>query len=82
MQSNGSGVVAARFRLHLRCEQCVTECKRILDVPRADDAPTDIEELLESAFLRRQNFICGVCESPIGVIAAVAKLRVPDLAQT
>lgn len=84
MSANGSFIahtIAARFRLHLRCEQCVTECKRILDVPLADDAPTDIEDLLESAFLQRQSFVCSVCECPIGVIAAVAKLRIPDPAQ-
>ncbi|WP_428031525.1 hypothetical protein [Ancylobacter sp.] len=52
----------------------------ILDVPAVDDAPTDIDDLLESAFLQRQRFVCASCDMPIGLIAGVAKLKIPEVA--
>lgn len=72
-------VLAARFRLHLRCEHCVAESKMVLDVPEADEAPTDIEALLDSAFLQRQKFVCPKCDNPIGLIAGVLQLKVPEI---
>lgn len=50
----------------------------VLDVPDVDEAPTDIEALLESAFLQRQQFVCPKCDNPIGQIAGIAQLRVPE----
>lgn len=70
--------LAARFRLRLRCESCVRESQVVLDVPAVEDAPTDIDELLESAFLERQRFMCPECEGLIGSIASIAKLRLPE----
>ncbi|MCS0497897.1 hypothetical protein NVS89_22660 [Ancylobacter sp. MQZ15Z-1] len=70
--------LAARFRLDLRCEHCVAESQFFVDVPRVDDAPTGIDELLESAFLERQRFVCSSCANPIGLIAGVVQLRLPE----
>ena len=72
--------IAARFRLHLRCEHCLLESRMVLEVPAVEDAPTDIDELLESAFLGRQSFMCAGCDTSIGIIAGVAQLRLPERA--
>lgn len=70
--------IRARFRIHVRCENCTKEASSILDVPNVEDAPGDIEELLDSAFLAQQRFVCRGCETPIGIIAGIAKLRIPE----
>lgn len=72
--------IRARFRVHVRCEHCTKDTTKILDVPDEDDAPSDIEELLESAFLMNQSFVCRGCDAPIGVIASIAQVRIPELA--
>lgn len=71
-------MVAARFKLHLQCENCRRNTARVLNVPAADDAPRDIDELLESAFLQAQRFTCAQCESAIGTIVGINRL---DLAE-
>lgn len=71
--------IRARFRLHLRCDNCIKESIRTLDVPEADDAPCDIDELLDSAFLQSQRFSCDACETPIALIAGIRQIRLREL---
>ena len=73
MSENGEGI-AARFKLHIRCENCVHDTARVLEVPDAEDAPTSIDDLLESAYLARQRFVCIHCDNPIGLIASIMQL--------
>lgn len=73
MNEIGEGI-AARFKLHIRCENCVHDTARVLDIPVDDDAPTTIDELLESAFLARQRFVCIHCDNPIGLIASIKQV--------
>lgn len=63
--------VRAAFTLRLRCHHCLRITCRELISPDLDDAPTDIDELLESAWLRRQTFACGQCDNPIATIVSV-----------
>lgn len=73
-------MIAARFKLHLQCENCRRNSAHTLDVPDADDAPRDIEELLESAFLQAQVFFCTICESAIGTIVGVNRVELQESA--
>lgn len=66
---------AASFELHLRCANCRKDAIRRLDVPAVDDAPSTIDELMESAFLAAQRFTCAKCESPTGTIIGVNKMK-------
>lgn len=63
--------IAARFKLHYRCLNCERNICRHLDVPDADEAPRDVDELLDSAFLQNQRYFCDGCESFIGTLIAV-----------
>lgn len=69
-------MVAARFKLHLQCENCRRNSAVLLDVPEDDDAPRDVDELMDSVFLQAQRFECAVCESFIGTIVGVNQLAV------
>lgn len=60
-----------KFKLHLRCANCRRDTTRLLVVPCIDDAPRDIDELMDSAYLRDQRFSCTSCEGRIGTIVAV-----------
>lgn len=71
-------MIAARFELHLRCENCRRNSTQMLDVPEAEDAPSDVEELLESAFLQSQVFFCTICESAIGTIVGVNRVELEE----
>lgn len=73
-------MLAARFKLHLQCENCRRNSAHVLDVPEADEAPRDIDELLESAFLQAQVFLCTVCESAIGTIVGVNRVELEESA--
>ncbi len=63
--------IAARFKLHLRCENCLKDSVQIFDVPDVVDAPTNVSELLESGALEHQPFACKECESAIGMLVGV-----------
>jgi hypothetical protein len=41
----------APFTLHIRCDNCLRESRRVIEIPLADEVPRDAEELIESAFL-------------------------------
>ncbi|MBX4944613.1 hypothetical protein [Rhizobium binae] len=67
--------VLREFELQIRCENCMRETTRVLSVPRIDDAPGDVEELLESGFLRSLRFSCVRCESAIGLLVGASLRR-------
>jgi hypothetical protein len=54
------------FSLFIRCESCLRESIKVIEVPPGDDSPADEDELLESGFLSNLAFKCSQCESPIG----------------
>ncbi len=68
--------VRARFLMRLRCHNCHHTTKREIETPDLDDAPCDVPELLESAWLRRQSFECDQCENPIATLVSVQQLAV------
>lgn len=63
--------VRAAFTLRLRCHHCLKITCRPLLSPDLEDAPSDINELLESAWLQRQTFACAQCENPIATLVSV-----------
>jgi hypothetical protein len=63
------------FKVYVRCHNCQKDYGNLLVPPDADDAPCDIDELLESNFLREQHFQCRECESPIGTVTGVKLLE-------
>ena len=71
--------VIARFKLMLRCHNCERNIACVLDVPDADEAPRDIDELMESSLLQSQRFQCQECESSIGTIIAIKQWREREL---
>lgn len=64
---------AAKFKLHLYCENCCKEHYHTLVVPFADDSPRDVEDLMESAVLQHLGIVCRVCDYPIGQIMAITQ---------
>jgi hypothetical protein len=60
------------FSLHIRCENCLRETTRILDVPPGDDSPLSADELIESGFLRNMTFACAHCDSAIGQLFGIS----------
>lgn len=63
--------IRARFTMRLRCHNCHHMTKRVIESPDLEDAPANVEELLESAWLQRQNFGCSECENTIATLIAV-----------
>lgn len=63
--------VRAVFTMRLRCHHCLQITCRELMSPDVEDAPSDVEELLESAWLRRQSFACGQCDNPIATLVSI-----------
>lgn len=66
--------VRARFRVNVLCANCQRTNVHDLAVPDAEDAPDDIDSLVESAFLQRRRFVCPKCESSIGLVAAIRQM--------
>lgn len=66
--------MSTAFKVYIHCANCEKTYGSLLDPPDAEDAPQDIDELLDSNFLRGQNFVCDECESAIGVITGVKEL--------
>lgn len=67
--------LAAQFRVFQKCENCRRRSSSLLDVPDVEDAPTTVDELVESALLARQPFLCEVCESTIAIIVGINKVE-------
>lgn len=69
MSVESCGVV--QFKLYLRCTNCRKDSAHMLAVPQVDDAPSDVDELVDSSILRTQCFLCDRCDSPIATLVAV-----------
>ncbi len=70
------------FKVYVRCLNCQKDYGTTLQPPEADDAPADIDELLESNYLTNQRFKCSDCESPIATVTGVKELRDGALVRT
>ncbi|OCJ05285.1 hypothetical protein A6U87_14875 [Rhizobium sp. AC44/96] len=57
---------ARQFTLHIRCDNCLRESERVVEMPIGDDVPRDADELIESVFLERLPFRCHPCGGVIG----------------
>ncbi|MCE4223438.1 hypothetical protein HCU64_06715 [Methylobacterium sp. C25] len=73
--------IRAAFTLRLRCHHCLKITCRELISPDVEDAPSDIDELLGSAWLSRQTFACGECENPIATLVSIQKDEPPLVIQ-
>ncbi|RVL61042.1 hypothetical protein [Sinorhizobium meliloti] len=62
------------FTLHIRCDNCLRESSRTVEVPAVDDAPCDVDELMESGFLGALRFNC-VCAGVVGQIIGISQER-------
>jgi hypothetical protein len=71
-----SPLIVARFRLHLRCQNCRGIAAHILDVPDGEDAPRDVEELATSQILGQVKFSCEKCEGNIGIVINADPIRI------
>lgn len=60
------------LRLHIRCENCLRESSRVLDVPDGIEVPSDPQELAEEGYLDNVPFFCAHCESTIGKLFAIS----------
>ncbi len=67
------------FNLHLRCSNCLRESERRIDVPAVDDAPEDIDELIESGLLGEMRFHCMDCQCLVGNIIGIGQEKNYDL---
>lgn len=65
----------ASFKLFIRCCDCLAVSSKRLDVPDFDDAPTSVDELVESAFLADVRFGCQRCDSSIGEIVGINQME-------
>lgn len=62
---------AVPFTLHIRCENCMRDSMKVVDVPIGDDAPRDADDLTESVYLRTIPFRCRPCGSVIGRLVGI-----------
>ncbi len=62
------------FTLHIRCDNCMRESAQSVEVPPVDDAPCDVDELVESGFISTLRFNC-VCSGLVGQIIGVSQER-------
>ena len=70
------------FKVYVRCANCRRDYGCRLEPPDVEGAPADIDELLESNFLRDQRFKCRDCECPIGTVTGVKELRNDEVVRT
>lgn len=77
MRTYGAALRAS-FRLGIVCPNCRAHSERRLDVPDVEDAPSDVQELLDSAFLQQQRFACQHCEGMVGVVRLVEQWKQPQ----
>lgn len=59
------------FTLFLRCENCLRDSSKVVEVPPGDDSPTSADELLESGFLANVTFSCGPCGATIAQLVGI-----------
>jgi hypothetical protein len=75
MSIQESSFFKASFHLHLRCHNCRKITGHMLAVPDVDDAPNDVEELMESQLLKQIPFRCAKCENTIASVVAIKPSR-------
>lgn len=63
--------VLARFRISFVCENCTGRGSLDHEVPCGDDAPTSVDELVESGALGRLRFRCYECDGLIAIITGI-----------
>jgi hypothetical protein len=63
---------AAPFTLHIRCENCMRDSVKVVDMPIGDDVPRDAEELIESVYLEKIPFRCQPCSGVIGRLVGIS----------
>lgn len=68
------------FAVFMKCENCLLPHEHRLSVPIEEDAPSTIDELLESTALQSIPFKCRRCESTIAKIVAVKQPENVDAA--
>lgn len=74
-----SGCYVASFELVIRCDNCMRESVRRLNVPDVDDAPSDVDELLDSALLAHIGYGCMRCHGVIGQVTGIRKQAVENI---
>lgn len=63
---------ATQFTLHIRCDNCLRESEKAVEMPIGDDVPRDADELIESVFLERIPFRCQPCGGVIGRLFGIS----------
>lgn len=63
---------AAPFTLHIRCENCLRDSFKVVEMPVGDDVPRDADELVESVYLEKIPFRCRPCDSVIGRLVGIS----------
>lgn len=59
------------FTLHIRCENCMRESQKAVEVPEGEGAPRDVDEFMESGLIGSLSFHCRPCGSVIGQIIGI-----------
>lgn len=67
------GPLTRRFRLQMRCHNCLRESSKVLEFPDHDDAPMDVDELMECVTMDRLRYRCTQCDSAIGIIVSISQ---------
>lgn len=62
---------SAWFTLHIRCENCMRDSQKVVQMPVGDEVPRDAEELIESVFLENLPFRCQPCGGVIGRLVGI-----------
>lgn len=65
--------VAACFRINVTCAGCLSRSSRNLAIPAIDEAPTDVDDLVDSGELDRMPFLCEKCEGRIATVTAIKR---------
>lgn len=60
------------FTLQIRCENCLRESEREVEMPVGEGVPRDAEELIESVFLEKLPFRCRPCGGVIGRLVGIS----------
>ncbi len=67
--------IAARFKLESPLLQLQDRHRAPARCAGRRDAPTCVDELMESQFLAERRFACKACEMPIGIIVAAVQIH-------
>lgn len=63
---------AAPFTLHIRCDNCMRDSEKMVEMPVGDEVPRDADELIESVFLEKIPFRCQPCGGVIGRLVGIS----------